>query len=255
MFLKKFAFTLPFATLLVTAPVFAQSTLTPSVDWSGHYIGLALGVTKAVADPTSRVKSNGYFVTTDPGQVDPQGSQNLKATIFNASLIGGLNRQFGNTVFGLETDIMLANFDEQYSSGNITYITVPGSTFSATTKVESKWIVSLRPRVGYARNSSLFYVSAGPALTRFKYDFTFTDTNGPESSNIRSHKTKLGWAASMGFEHKLQKGWALKAEYLFTNFSNIVKKSSALVTVPADGFNNKVDYRTNNIRLGLVKSF
>lgn len=245
---------LPITTLFITSPSIASDLSNAKVNWNGEYVGLSIGATKALADPTAGNVGSSYFITSDPAQVDPEISQDLEATLFNGSLSAGMNRQYGNTVFGLEGDIMMNDFDEQYTSGNITYDT-NGTQFFITTKVNSKWIASLRPRVGYTQDSSLFFVSAGPALTKFEYDFQFSDNNGPESISMKSNKIKLGWAASLGIEHKIQETWALKAEYLFTNFTNVAKTSSRLVTDNTDGFDNKVSYITNNIRIGLVKSF
>lgn len=254
MFLGKSIYSLPVFSLFLTAPALAQSPSAPAVDWNGPYVGVSLGVSKALADPTAGDVGTSYFFMTDHPQIDPQISQDLEATLFNASFSGGINRQYGNAVLGLEGDFMMNDFDEQYTSGNMTYET-NSTQYFITSKVNSKWIASLRPRVGYAQDSSLFYLSAGPALTKFEYDFQFSDNYGPQSVNMKSDKIKLGWAASLGIEHKFQETWALKAEYLFTNFTNVAKKNTTLTTVATDGFDNKVSYITNNIRIGLVKSF
>ncbi|MCG8511605.1 MAG: outer membrane beta-barrel protein [Rhodospirillales bacterium] len=226
-----------------------------SPKWNGQYVGLAVGFSHGKTDPNSDVKQEGYFVTTDPDQVDPQASRNILENNLNGSLLWGMNRQTGNAMYGVEADLLLTNYNKTLRSGDINYLTVPAQTFSVTTKVKSNWQVSVRPRIGYARKTSLFYVSGGPAVTQFKYDFTFTDTNGPEFSNISSSNVKLGWTAGMGYEHKLKDDWSLKAEYLYSYFGNIVKESSNLQTVPADGFDNEVYYSTYNFRIALIKHF
>lgn len=237
------------------SPSNAESEAGSSPTWTGPYVGVAVGVSQGRADPTSRTKGNGYFITTDPGQVDPQGSRNILENNLNGSLLLGYNHQAGHAVFGIEADLLLTDYNKTTRSGDINYFTVPAETFSVTTEVRSNWQVSLRPRIGYAREKSLFYVSAGPALTGFKYNFTFTDTNGPEFSSIRENKVKLGWTFGLGYEHKFLDGWSLKAEYLYSDFRSIIDESSSLRTVPADGFDNEVDYTTNNFRIALIKRF
>lgn len=255
MWLKSIVPAVSLAALFATNSANAEGEEISRSTWGGQYIGFAVGVAHGKADPTVRAKANGYFITTDPGQVDPQGSRNIDETNLVGSLLWGLNRQTGLTVYGVEADVSLTNFDAQYSSGNIAYISLPTSTFSITTKVRSNWMASIRPRLGYAREDALMYVTAGPSLARFKYDFSFTDTNIPESASVHSSKVKLGWTAGLGYERKLQGDWSWKAEYLYSRFDNIIDESSALRTVPADGFTHKLDHEIHSLRIGLTKKF
>ncbi len=233
----------------------AESDTSANSTWNGQYIGFTVGASKGMANPMVQAKGTGYFVTTDPGQVNPQGSQELDGSDFRGSLLWGINRQRENLVFGIEAEFSLTNFNETYNSGNIAYLTVPATTFSMNTEVTSRWAASIRPRLGYARNASLFYITAGPAFTEVKYNFFFSDTNGPESVSLSNSDVKLGWAAGFGYEYKLKKGWVLTTGYLYSKFKNIVDASSALQTVPADGFIHEVDYETHDIRVGLVYQF
>jgi len=241
------------AAIVIAPSTSSAEEQTSSVNWDGQYVGVSAGLSRATAKPSVNAKGTTYFNAIDQNQLDPLASHNHKSTNFTGTLFGGFNRQVGNVVLGLEGDFSLVDFDEQHTVNNVAYTSLPGRRFSMTTDVEAKWMASLRPRLGYAQDKSLFFVSAGPALSRFKYNFTFAD-EAPRSTSVSKNKLKVGVAAGLGYEYRFHDTWSLKAEYLFSDF-NIGKASSALTTSTADGFNHKVDFTTNHFRIGVVKAF
>ncbi len=245
------------ALMLASHAASAEDGTSQPANWDGYYAGLALGLSEATADTQANtIGGLNYFNTTDHGLIDPQGKRSLDATTLTGGALAGLNRQFGNIVAGLEADVTRSKFNEQYGSGPINYLTQPTHTFNVRTKVTSEWIVSVRPRVGYAQNNSLFFASAGPAMTRLNYDYYFSDTFNPLDTRVTESKFKLGWSAGAGYEHKFTDDWSVKAEYLHTRFTNILKQRHDINTrFGADGFNHKVDYVHNSVRIALVKSF
>jgi len=242
-----------FASLLTISPAYAAGASSPA--WGGYYAGFTAGASHGTASPTVGTRNTGYFITTDPLQINPQASTGLSKTNLSGNLFYGFNRQTGNTVYGLEADISLDNFNEQYSSGNITYLTAPPSTFSVTTKVKSDWSISLRPRIGYASENSLLYVSAGPSIRRFKYDFLFTDSFTPEYVHVNQSKWTLGWIAGLGYDYKMPNDWSLRTEYLYSSCRNIVNTQSNLRATPTDGFTHNLNFQAYSLRVGLVKMF
>lgn len=233
----------------------AESVSTSSSTWDGLYIGIDAGASKGNAEPTVNAKEAGYFITTDPGQTDPEASHDMDATNFISSLFLGLNHQIGNIVIGLEADVSLDNYNEKYSSGDITYLTQPTATFSVSTKVESNWAFSVRPRFGYAFKKSLLYISGGPSIRKFDYDFTFSDTFGPEYAHINSSKWKIGWIAGVGYERKMRGNWSLRAEYFYSSYNKIIDTQSSLKTNSSDGFTHKLDFAEHSFRIGLSMQF
>lgn len=256
MFAKYSAAVLSIYAFFACVPAYAGDSNSPTANWNGPYAGLALGMSLGKVDPEANIIQTSYFTTTDGSQVDPEGRKSLSETAINGGVMVGMNRQYGNFVVGLEADLTRTQFNESYSSGNVTYLSLPTAIFNATTKVKSDWLASVRPRVGYAHKDSLLFLSAGPALTRFNYEYTYYDTSGtPQSARVSENKLKLGWSIGVGYEHKLADDWSVKAEYLFSDFTNIVKQNNYFADFPNDGFNHKVDYTVNNVRIALVKSF
>lgn len=232
------------------------SSASHAENWNGQYIGAALGASKNLADVgiTTQGTGNYFNATSDHAQIKSAGSRDFDPTDINGSLFWGINRQAGKIVYGVETDLNLTNFDAEHHSGQVEYLSAPGKYFSLNTSVVSYWNASLRPRLGYAQDGALFFASAGPAITQVQYNATFSDTAVNEYSHISSNKLKLGWSAGFGYERKIQDGWSLKTEFLYTNFNNLIRATTGLKNF-ADGLNHDVDYSIGNVRIAIVKSF
>lgn len=222
------------------------------------YIGITAGASRGKADPTVNAKETGYFLMTDPIQTDPVASHDMDATNLTGRLFLGLNRQIDNMVYGLEADVSLADYNEKYSSGNITYLTLPTNSFSVTTKVKSNGAFSIRPRFGYVFEKSLCYISAGLAIRKFEYDFTFSDSpTWNEYTNVSESKWKIGWTAGLGYERKIRDNWSLRAEYFYSSYENIIDTQSTLRGdfPTTDGFTHKLDFTEHSFRIGLSMQF
>lgn len=253
---RKITLALSVAVFCTSNAAHAQDAGDAPANWSGQYAGATLGVSHGMVDTSSTAKSTTYFTGDDYLLTNPQGSKDITGTDLNGSLLWGMNVQNESTVYGVEADATWANYSDQYTSPRIRYNTDPSVTFVIKTKVQSDWMVSVRPRYGIAQGASLYTVSAGPALTRFKYAFDYSDAGSwNESAATSTSKLALGIAAGVGFEHKLQDGWALKTDYLYYNFPNAVKARSATVVFPGDGFAHKASYQIHSVRIGVTKAF
>ncbi len=256
MTLKNTVIAISFAVLCVANPAYAGSNTAPSVEWEGQYAGLTAGFSYGKFDPTVKTQGTGkYFINEDHAQVGSEGSHDLKDTDARGSLFWGFNRQAGRIVYGLEADLSLTYYNEQYDSPSIAYITQPAQSFSLSINIKSDWAFSLRPRVGYVLGKSFFYISAGPEVRRFKYDFSFSDKPvNNEYSHISEDKWGLGWTAGLGYEHKMQHDWSFRAEYFYSQYTNIIDTKSGLRNF-ADGFTHELDFEAYIFRIGLSKAF
>ena len=234
----------------------AESEDTSFSSWGGQYIGFAIGASKGKAEPTTQVKNTTYFTSApDPGQLNPIASTDIDATDVNGNLFWGVNGQTDNLVYGVELNLMLNNYDEQQNSGNIAYLSQPTGTFSMSTRVESNWAVSIRPRLGYAFQKSLIYLTAGPAMRQFNYDFTFSDTHTHTSTAVSENEWELGLIVGFGYEFKIQDAWSLRTEYLYSIYRDVIDTQSILSSQPADGFTHKLDFTEHSLSIGLSRKF
>jgi outer membrane immunogenic protein len=133
----------------------------------------------------------------------------------------GYNVQYGQFVFGGETDLQVTGAD---------------GTF-APWKFSNPWFGTLRARAGLAMSNMLFYGTLGLAYGTLNMKNTLTGVS-------ESH-TSPGWAGGAGVEVGLMGNWTARAEYLYVDLSN-----SSFVL---DG--NSHGIQSNLLRLGVNYRF
>jgi outer membrane immunogenic protein len=115
-------------------------------------------------------------------------------TGFAGGLQGGYNWQYGQFVFGGETDLQLTGADDTF----------------APWKFSNPWFGTTRARAGYALNNILFFGTLGLA---------YGDVKVENLGNNETH-TSLGWAGGAGMEVGFTPKWSAKVEYLYMDLGN-----------------------------------
>ena len=200
------------------APVYAA----PMFTWTGFYVGLQAGYAWG---ETKHSFSNGA------------PSDSSKPDGFLGGIHAGYNQQFGAFVAGLEADADLNGAKGSYQ--NITGIGSAGSSRLA-------WQGSLRGRLGFAADRTLFYVTGGWAFADAKF------RGGPALPVVDGYSKSLsGWTLGAGIEHALSSNWTVRGEYRYTDFG---KASGGLVPAFAGVI---MDTKTTQhaVRLGLTYKF
>lgn len=145
--------------------------------WRGFYIG-----------------ANAGYAFGDDGFVEPEG-------FFGGAQLG-YNWQQGNLLFGLEGDFSGAGIDDgAFVAGGI-----------ASTEIN--WISTIRGRLGFVRDKTLIYATAGVAFADI--DTTF-DT---AALSFRNSDVEAGYVVGGGVEHALTDRWSTKLEYQYLNFDS-----------------------------------
>lgn len=155
-------------------------------------------------------------------------------------------------VFGIEGDLQYTGLSGSRSGGALV---PPGIFDSFTQPVESKWLGTLRGRLGVAFGSWLPYVTGGLAAGRVSYsDFGFFPFL-PSSNSASAAETRVGWTAGGGVEWKFAPRWSVKAEYLYVDLGS-TSYTSLNSSVGADASIIHNHHLTENIaRIGLNYSF
>lgn len=236
-------------TAVAATPAAAQS----DIDWSGLYIGGTVGASwsdvsiTTDATSTSPIPAPPIFL----GELERVGSSD-DDTGFTGSLEAGIDWQSGSWVVGIETDI--GWFDTGQVRDNT--FTISGTSSTATTqqKLETDWLWTLRPRLGYATGGWLFYGTAGLAMSNVKYTATYSDNRVPPGSGAGSvDDTNTGWAAGLGAAWAVSPGWSVKAEWLYADLGDVSARATT-----ADGFvdiRSEAEVKANLIRLGIDYRF
>jgi outer membrane immunogenic protein len=146
---------------------------TPNLNWAGAYIGANVGY--------------------QWGEVSRSPTNPLGAA---GGVQAGYNWQFGQFVFGGETDI-------QASGANDTF---------AAWKFSNPWFGTVRARGGVAMTNVMFYGTLGLAYGTLKAQSTMFGAT-------ESH-TQAGWTGGAGLEVALSGNWTARAEYLYVNLDD-----------------------------------
>jgi outer membrane immunogenic protein len=133
----------------------------------------------------------------------------------------GYNVQFGQFVFGGETDLQLSNANDRF----------------APWKFSNPWFGTLRARAGFAVNIMMFYGTVGLAYGSLKLQNTLT--------NMSVWHTSSGWAGGAGAEMALSGNWRARAEYLYVDLGG--------TSFVLDGLNH--GNQSNLLRIGVNYRF
>jgi outer membrane immunogenic protein len=217
-------------------PIKAPAVL-PAYNWTGFYGGANIGY--GVASSPSTVVSTDIF--------SPLPYQNDRFKLSPDGILGGgqagYNWQFSQWLLGLEADIQASG---QKDTACLIYCKPP--IVSDTIENRLPWFGTVRGRLGFAADRTLFYATGGLAYGRAETSVAVVNgvTHPIFRGDISSVRT--GWTLGGGIETALWGAWTGKIEYLHADLG------SQSLTVP-DFFNdsnvNSTRIRNNIVRLGV----
>ena len=277
------------ATLIAAGPCAAAEN-----NWSGYYIGGNVGYGWGSANTVTTIADGAFLAchfcdnvivggpTVDHLIAQAAGSPKLEPRGFAGGAQLGYNWQTAHWVYGAEIDF--SAFDQRDTANNS--FVLPGNTALAvgggvcgttgaetcignySTTIRTEWLLTVRPRVGYAWGHTLVFGTGGPALTRLKFSQTYSDnitypllvppsTGAGGSEHASASATKLGFALGGGIEQAIADNWSMKAEYLYVRFNGI--NAAGVLTDGFGGtanFANSVDhFSISVVRVGLNYRF
>ncbi len=188
-----------------------STTVTPAYDWSGLYIGVAMGGTWSSQDVRT--------TCTICGQAP--GAGRLTDSSVQTSIHGGFNWTVAPSwLAGVEADFTWAGLDGSASDQNRFVDGTVIATGEISWNREVNWIASVRGRLGFAiAPTTLLYVTGGAAWQSVKYtglDQFFSLC--PNCNSASFSQTQMGWVAGAGMEWAFADSWIFRAEYLHFDF-------------------------------------
>jgi outer membrane immunogenic protein len=205
--------------------------------WTGFYIGAHAGYRWVDADLT--------FPSVLPGDpFNPELNYSLDSFVGGAQV--GYNFQVTpNWVVGVEGDWSWGNRSKTQQFDFV--------DLDQPVTVKAEWNASLRGRLGYAWDRSLFYVTGGVAWMRVKVEALDFDAGvlDPTGSATET-RTFTGWTAGLGYEQAFLSNWTARIEYLYADYGNerFFEGLTTSTFFPAD-----VDLKTHTVRAGLNYKF
>jgi outer membrane immunogenic protein len=173
-------------------PVFVPP---PLFTWTGVYLGGDIGY----AWGSDRINVLGF----DAISASPQG-------VVGGGHIG-YNYQINQFVLGLEGDVSGTNFRNNIIGP------FSGTGYGVNIPIEG----SVRGRIGYAWDRTLFYATGGAAFGDIHHDYyggtLFAASPIPFYSRS---KAQVGWTVGAGIEYALNNNWSVRGEYRYTQFGS-----------------------------------
>lgn len=180
---------------------------------------------------------DGFYAGVNAGYGWGRGTIDIPPALFSGSgdvsgwlggAQAGYNFASGGVVFGVETDIQLANI--KYTE------TIPGVV---TGEIGVESFGTLRGRIGVDAGSFMPYVTAGLAYGNLGYKFT--PVGG--GASLTNSNWAWGWAAGAGAEAMITDNVSFKGEYLYVDLGST---RLDLLGVPLD-----VKGHAHTVRAGL----
>ncbi|MFC3676151.1 outer membrane protein [Ferrovibrio xuzhouensis] len=226
-----------------------------AIDWSGFYVSSLAGATNGNADMKTVTGRLQYFDATDAAQIARVGKNDIDQWRPSGGLAGGYGVQFGNVLVGIEVSANTLFLDEEHVRSE-TYITVPTAQFRIKQSVSADWMATLRPRLGWAQDNWLGYVTGGIAATQMKMHTLFTDNAFSGYSEASKSKLVAGWSLGFGGEYALGNNWSLRGDYLFTRFGEVNSVSDVTSTNNSGGtMNHSADLDVHGLFIGVTYHF
>ncbi len=207
------------ADMAVKAPPVASALL---YDWNGCYVGGNVGGIQS--------KTPVEFLPAGPS------FDNNKTSVAGGVQAGCNYMTAGRWVAGIEGDWSWMNLNAA------TPTLFPGESY----RTDWDWTSSLRGRLGYAPDNTLWYITGGPAWAH-QTAAQFVETP-PLASTADISAIHSGWTIGAGVEHAFNQNWILGVEYLYAKYDS---HTYVCATCGPVSFSNQ----TNEVRLRLSYKF
>jgi outer membrane immunogenic protein len=189
-------------------------------NWTGFYLGANAGGASKKQSTRLSVENdnpNNYFAPAVIPDVEDQGSFDLDNSGFTGGVQGGYNRQSGRLVWGVELDFNW--FDLTTRHGGAFQYRTNNAPFVLTAKESTDWMLTARPRVGWALDRWLLYLTGGIAASHSEFEQTFSEPPfTPSPQKAEASKTRVGWTVGSGLEFAFARRWSARVEYLYSRF-------------------------------------
>jgi outer membrane immunogenic protein len=196
-------------------------------DWTGFYLGGNVGAVLLHAygntdflDPSAPA----------PFQSNPQANSFSK-THFIAGVQAGYNWQLNSRwIAGIEADWdgLTGGYGFCRQTDSLSAACTDNGLGFENIDSSTKWLATLRGRLGMAVNNFLLYATGGAAWGRVDTTLVQSclaancgNSPFPRYSQFTSSVDKIGWVAGLGAEYALNASWSARAEWLYVDLGTI----------------------------------
>jgi outer membrane immunogenic protein len=191
-----------------------KDTPAPAVTlWSGFYAGINGGAGWSQVDNLSYAAGN-------LGGVNPSGGFGGGQLGYNWQGGQGYGRYtgYGSLVLGVEADLQGAGFQDSATNGS-----------GDRSKSELDYFGTVRGRIGFATDRTLYYATGGLAYGGLQNDATIG------KANFSTSNTPVGYVLGGGIELKTGAAWSVKLEYQYINLGTNDPANATFGSYSANG--------------------
>jgi outer membrane immunogenic protein len=204
-----------------------KSPAAPAFNWSGFCIGGNAGGVWGNERVSQTFGAPPPFLAVDTAAISSSASPSFKSGNATGGVQAGYNYQLGNWVFGAEVDFEYLGLRGANSSSTAFPSTLPGGAagpptafFNTATSVTADWLFTARPRVGWAVQDWLLYVTGGLAVGRENFSQS-TAILAPFVESTGFATTRAGWTVGAGVEYAIARNWSIRGEYLHVDLGTV----------------------------------
>lgn len=220
----------------------------PVFSWTGFYVGLNAGWGWSHGgDPTTCF--NSATGNSAGCAIVPDSGLNADGFIGGGQL--GYNYQVGTWVFGIEADFQGADIKDTLTVANLAGAPV---AFNYTASQKMNWFGTVRPRVGYAWDRALLYVTGGLAYGHRSASNSLNFVTGIVYAGSNSD-TRAGWTVGGGLEYAFTNNWTAKIEGLYYDLGDLTVVANRMPTPDIWSDTKVFDFRGGIIRVGVNYKF
>jgi outer membrane immunogenic protein len=235
------------ADLPMGQPVYGAPIVVP-FSWNGFYLGGNIGGHVGNDSLTTTSSSGAFIAPAEAAAIDAASPATLRAAGVMGGVQGGYNWQFGNAVVGFEAD---ANWLGGTGSQSLAGISgAPGD--SLTDSINPTFLVTARPRLGWAWDRALVYVTGGYAWANVSVSDAAVVAGGNIAAGSSNTPHLNGWTVGAGIEYAFASSWSVRAEYLYVDLGTV---SNSIALSGSDVITVNHRYTDNIARVGLNYGF
>jgi outer membrane immunogenic protein len=253
---------------------FGANAQTFSWNWTGFYVGADAGFvsSRSFSSTQAAISPTPYLLATPPSftlaTFNTAAVDTLSAQGAEGGVHAGYNWQLKPITVGLEIDYGAFRTSAVRDSTFALSSTVVSQLHSET---DTKWLFTVRPRVGWVYGTLFGYITGGAAFTTINSSTLYSESLRVPNGFVTTSQSKVGWTMGTGLEVAIAPRWTLRAEYLRVEFSGVTGAgqitnpgapatgpAGALVTGGSPSFNPislSADHKSNIVRVGVSHKF
>jgi outer membrane immunogenic protein len=220
-------------------------------NWTGFYVGGFGGYTFGANDTTLDL---GGSWTGIPGfeALEAVNSRDLDPSGFEAGGVIGYNHQFNKWVVGIEASGAYLSVDDSNHFNGL----VVGNTYDGNTSLESNYLFTLGPRLGYAFCKWLPYITGGVAFgdIDFHQEFFIAPPNQAFGQGGSKNDMKVGWMVGGGLQYAIADHWSVRGQYQYVDLGS-VSFDSVFLGAPTYTGHHEASLREHNASFAIIYGF